>query len=248
MPFQYDPAVRVIVLGAGFAGLELTTRLSDELGDDLDVLLIDGRDGFVFGFPKLDVMFAGANAPSVHHRYRDFVKPGVRFVQAMVTAIDLETKRVKTTAGTFDADVLVVCLGADLDPAATPGLLKGGHEFYTEEGAFALRDVLAAFEGGRVVVAVTSTPFKCPPAPSETVLLLHEFLRSRSRSRPRPRRRRPYWSPSRSAPSSGIPTRPCGRSIRRAASLSSTTAGRCPTTSSSLYPCTGPPRWSSTPG
>lgn len=171
--------MRVIVLGAGFAGLELTTRLSDEFGDDLDVLLIDGSDGFVLGFSKLDVMFGRLDAPSVHHPYRDFAKPGVRFVQATVTAIDPAAKRVETTAGTFDADILVVCLGADLDPAATPGLLEGGHEFYTEEGAFALRDVLAAFEGGRVVVAVASAPFKCPPAPSETVLLLHDFLSSR---------------------------------------------------------------------
>jgi sulfide:quinone oxidoreductase len=75
--------------------------------------------------------------------------------------------------------VLVVALGADLHPDATPGLLEGGHEFYTEPGAFALRDVLARFEGGRVVVAVTSTPFKCPPAPSETALLMHDFLETR---------------------------------------------------------------------
>lgn len=129
-------------------------------------------------------MFGRSDAPSVHHPYRDLVKPGVRFVQATVTAIDPATRRVETTAGTFDADILVVCLGADLDPQATPGLLEGGHEFYTEEGAFAARDVLAAFEGGRVVVAVTSTPFKCPPAPSETVLLLHELLSDPRHSRP----------------------------------------------------------------
>ena len=43
-------------------------------------------------------------------------------------------------------------------------------------GAFALRDVLADFDGGRVVVGVTSTPFKCPPAPSETALLVHDYL------------------------------------------------------------------------
>jgi sulfide:quinone oxidoreductase len=49
--------VRVLVLGAGFGGLELTTRLSDELGDDADIVLIDKADGFVFGFSKLDVMF-----------------------------------------------------------------------------------------------------------------------------------------------------------------------------------------------
>ncbi|MGH9045786.1 MAG: FAD-dependent oxidoreductase, partial [Acidimicrobiales bacterium] len=50
---------------------------------------------------------------------------------------------------------------------------------YTEESAFGLQDVLAGFPGGQVVVAVTSTPFKCPPAPSETALLMHEFLTER---------------------------------------------------------------------
>ena len=104
------------------------------------------------------------------------MKPGVRFVQTSITAIDPVAKRVETDAGAFDADVLVVALGADLDPAATPGLLEAGHEFYTVPGAFACRDVLHDFDGGRVIVAVTSTPFKCPPAPSETALLVHDFL------------------------------------------------------------------------
>ncbi|MET0901762.1 MAG: FAD/NAD(P)-binding oxidoreductase [Acidimicrobiales bacterium] len=168
--------MRIVVLGAGFGGLELTTRLSDELGDDADVTLIDMADGFIFGFSKLDVMFGKAQADAVHHAYADIVKPGVRFVQTAITAIDPVAKRVETEAGAFDADVLVVALGADLDPAATPGLLEAGHEFYTVPGAFACRDVLQDFAGGRVIVAVTSTPFKCPPAPSETALLVHDFL------------------------------------------------------------------------
>jgi len=171
--------MRVLVLGAGFGGLELTTRLSEELGDDADVTLIDQADGFIFGFSKLDVMFGRAQPDAVRHAYADLVKPGVQFVSATVTAIDPVAKHVETDAGAFDADVLVVALGADLDPAATPGLLEAGHEFYTVPGAFACRDVLDAFDGGRVIVAVTSTPFKCPPAPSETALLMHDHLVSR---------------------------------------------------------------------
>lgn len=171
--------MRVLVLGAGFGGLELTTRLSEELGDDADVTLIDKADGFVFGFSKLDVMFGKAQADAVHHAYADIVKPGVQFVAATITAIDPVAKHVDTDAGSFDADVLVVALGADLHPEATPGLVEAGHEFYTVPGAFACRDVLEAFDGGRVIVAVTSTPFKCPPAPSETVLLTHEYLTAR---------------------------------------------------------------------
>ena len=113
--------MRVVVLGAGFGGLELTTRLSEEFGADVDVVLIDKTDNFVFGFSKLEVMFGRAVPDQVRHPYRDFVKPGVQFVQANINAIDPNAKRVETDAGTFDADVLVVALGADLHPEATPG-------------------------------------------------------------------------------------------------------------------------------
>jgi sulfide:quinone oxidoreductase len=171
--------MRVVVLGAGFAGLELTTRLSEELGEEADVVVIDKTPGFVFGFSKLDVMFGRTTADAVFHPYADFVKPGVRFVQAEIRSIDAAAKRVETDAGTFEGDVLVVGLGADLDPAATPGLLEDGHEFYTEAGAFATRDVLESFDGGRVVVGVVRPPFKCPPAPSETALMMHDFLQDK---------------------------------------------------------------------
>ena len=171
--------MRILVLGAGFGGLELSTRLSEEFGDELDLVLIDKGEGFVFGFSKLDVMFGRAMPSSVVHPYHDVVKPGVRFVRTTITSIDPVAKRVETEAGVFEGDILVVALGADLDPAATPGLVEAGHEFYTVPGAFALREVLSEFEGGNVIVGVTSAPFKCPPAPSETALLMHDFLTAR---------------------------------------------------------------------
>jgi sulfide:quinone oxidoreductase len=62
------------------------------------------------------------------------------------------------------------------DPAATPGLVEAGHEFYTVDGGFAARDVLASFGGGRVIIGVTSTPFKCPPAPSETAMMRPDYF------------------------------------------------------------------------
>ncbi len=173
---HYPAHVRVVVLGAGFGGLEVSSRLSEELGDAVEVLLVDRSDGFVFGFSKLDVMFGRLPVAAVFHPYADLAKPGVRFVRAEVTRIDPEARRVETEAGPLEADVLVVALGADLHPEATPGLVQGGHEFYTEAGAFGLREVLSGFDGGEVVVAVTATPFKCPPAPSETALLVHDLL------------------------------------------------------------------------
>jgi sulfide:quinone oxidoreductase len=84
--------MRVLVLGAGFGGLELTTRLSEEFGDDVDVVLIDQSDRFIFGFSKLDVMFGRAVSSTVLHPYRDLAEPGVRFVQSTVRSIDPATQ------------------------------------------------------------------------------------------------------------------------------------------------------------
>lgn len=170
---------RIVVLGAGFGGLEVTALLAERLGEQVDVTLVDRREGFTFGFSKLDVMFGRASPAHVLHPYRDIVKPGVRVVRDEVRAIDPVRRRVTIDSGELDADILVLALGANLHPEETPGLLAGGYEFYTEPGAYAAGDAIAAFGGGRVVVGVTSTPFKCPPAPSETVLLTHDYLVSR---------------------------------------------------------------------
>ena len=171
--------MRVVVLGAGFGGLEVASGVAEQLGSEADVIVIDRTEGFVFGFSKLDVMFGHADAGAVLHRYADIARPGVRFVPATIESIDPERRMVRTDAGTFEADVLVVALGADIDPAATPGLVEWGHEFYSEAGAFRLQRTLAETAGGDFVIGVTSTPFKCPPAPSECALLTHDLLTRR---------------------------------------------------------------------
>src|SRR5207237_820816 len=119
----------VVILGAGFGGLELSTMLSEALGDDVDVTLIDKNDAFVFGYSKLDVMFGRTTPDAVRLAYRDIAKPGVRFLQQTITAIDPETRTVTTDGGVHEADYLVVALGADYDLDATPGLADGDNEF-----------------------------------------------------------------------------------------------------------------------
>ena len=169
---------RVLVLGAGFGGLELATVLSDALGDDAGVTLIDSADAFVFGYSKLDVMFGRVTPEEVHLPYAEVVKPGVQLLRETVTAIDPEARRVTTAADEHEAETLVVALGADYDYDATPGLAEA-NEFYSVAGAERLREVLPRFTSGRAVVGVCGAPFKCPPAPSEAVLLLHDYLSER---------------------------------------------------------------------
>ncbi len=153
--------------------------MSEELGEGVEVTLIDKGDSFVFGFSKLDVMFGRKTAEAVRLPYSDFAKPGVRLLRETIVAIDPEARSATTDAGLHEADVLVVALGADYDMDATPGLAEGGNEFYSVPGAERVGELLPSFTQGRAVVGVCGAPFKCPPAPSEAALLLHDYLSAR---------------------------------------------------------------------
>ncbi len=170
---------RVLILGAGFAGLELATRLSDEVPDRVDVTLIDQSDWFAFGYSKLDVMFGRETPDAVRLYYRDIVKPSVRFRRETIRSIDPVHRTVTTDRETYETDVLVIALGADVAPELTPGLVEGGHDFYSPAGAERLRELLPSWDGGDVVISVLGPFYKCPAAPYETAMMLHDFLTQR---------------------------------------------------------------------
>jgi sulfide:quinone oxidoreductase len=167
---------QVLILGAGFAGLELATRLSETLADEVHTTLIDQNDSFTFGFSKLDVLFGRTATSDVLLRYDDISREGVEFRQERVTSIDPESRHVTTDAGSYDPDILVVALGADYDFAATPGFEEGGVEYYSIPGAERMRDVITSFAAGSILIGILGHPFKCPPAPFEGALLLHDHF------------------------------------------------------------------------
>jgi sulfide:quinone oxidoreductase len=166
----------VVILGAGFGGLELASRLSDSLADEVRVTLIDQNDSFTFGFSKLDILFGRQDAGSVRLHYRDLSKDGVEFRQERVTSIDPTGRHVTTDRDSYEADILVVALGASYDFAATPGFAEGGLEYYSVAGAERLRDALPDFNSGTILIGILGQPFKCPPAPFEGAFLLHDHL------------------------------------------------------------------------
>jgi sulfide:quinone oxidoreductase len=169
----------VVILGAGFAGLELATRLCESLPGEVRTTLIDQNDSFTFGFSKLDVLFGRKTREDVLLHYSDISKEGVEFRQERVTEIDPETRRVTTDESAYDADILVVALGADYDFAATPGFAEGGVEYYSVAGAERMRTTLADFHAGTIVIGILGHPFKCPPAPFEAAVLLHDHFLDR---------------------------------------------------------------------
>lgn len=169
----------VVILGAGFAGLELATRLSESHADELRVTLIDQNESFTFGFSKLAVMFGQKSLDEVRLPYAGIDKPSVEFRRERVTSIDASARHVETDGGSYDADILAIAMGAAYDIEASPGLAGGGLEYYSPEGADRMREPILEFERGKILIAILGHPFKCPPAPFEGALLFDDHFKRR---------------------------------------------------------------------
>ena len=104
----------------------------------------------MFGYSKLDVMFGRETPEAVRLYYRDIVKPSVTFRQETIL-LDRPGRASgsRPIAASYDTDVLVVALGADVAPELTPGVVEDGNEFYTVAGAERVRDVVSSFDARR---------------------------------------------------------------------------------------------------
>lgn len=168
---------KILILGAGFGGLETASGLGAVMKEGYEITLIDKNEAFFIGFSKIDVLFGRRTEEQVKYRYENLRLQDVRFVQATITSIDTDAKSVATTRGTFSYDYLAVALGASLDNHAIPGFVESGaNEFYSMEGAVRLRPILEAFSRGTLLIAIFKPPYKCPPAPYEVAYQLHDLF------------------------------------------------------------------------
>jgi len=110
-------------------------------------------------------------------------RPGRGVPHGEIARIDPQRREVEIAGETLAADALVIALGAEYAPEAIPGLAQAGLNLYTMDGAIAIRDTLARFEGGRIVVLTAAPMYKCPAAPYEAALLVDSHLRKRGRAR-----------------------------------------------------------------
>ena len=171
---------QVVIFEAGFGRLELSTLLSERPADEVDVTLIDQNDAFTLGFSKLDIVFHHQTRDDVQLPYRRLAKPGSRSGRRRSSPSIRNADMWPLNEATYDADFLLVALGADYDLAATPSFVEGGFEYYSVDGAQPLRHALPSFRGGNVLLAVLSIPFQCSLAPYQGILLLHDYLVERA--------------------------------------------------------------------
>ncbi len=169
----------IVVLGGGIGGLVVANELKRLLGDGHRVVLVEKNRDFVFA-PSFPWLMVGSRRPGqIAKETSHLVRPGVELVRAEVREIDAAGGTVVTTTGSLEYDELVVALGADLAPDAMPGYAQIAHNFFDLKGANGLGQALRDFRGGRLLVAVSALPYKCPAAPYEAAFVLEDALRRR---------------------------------------------------------------------
>jgi len=168
-----------LVLGAGIGGIVAAETLRKLLPASDRVIAVD-RAGQHFFPPSLLWLMVGERSPEEFSRPLDrLLRRGIEFRQGSVTRIDPVQREVEIDGQSLRADALVIALGAEYAPKTIPGLAEAGLCIYTMEGATAIRDTLARFSGGRIVILTAAPQYKCPAAPYETALLVDDYLRKR---------------------------------------------------------------------
>lgn len=168
---------KVMILGGGFGGLAAAHELRGRLGPEHEVTLLAADDRFFVGYAKLWDLVGTRSLVQGTGRLSALDERGIRFVHAQVTAIDPDRRAVETSAGSFDADYMVVALGAAADRRKLGSAERGAHDLYDPDRLPAMRAELGSLHDGRVVVGVLGVPYVCPPAPYEAAFLVEEFLR-----------------------------------------------------------------------
>ena len=175
---------KIIILGAGCAGSMIANKLRKLLNrEEWSITIIDKDDKHVYQPGLLFIPFGIYKPEDVIRSRSEFIPKGVNFIIDEIIALDTNTQRVETTAGSYEYDKIVICTGVSLAPGEIPGLAetwqKTAFDFYTLNGAVNLSRAMRDFKSGKLILNIAEFPFKCPVAPLEFVYLADAYFTER---------------------------------------------------------------------
>jgi len=172
---------KVLILGCGLAGSTVAVRLAGKVRKRASIRVIEPKQNFQLPASFQWVMMGWRRPSEVQRSLRPLARKGIDIVNDSVEKISIQKKIVKTKTGEYSYDHLIIATGADYATSLIPGFEEYANHAYDLEHATKFRDHVQKFKGGRLIVAISRVPFKCPPAPYEVALLLEQHFRSTGR-------------------------------------------------------------------
>lgn len=170
---------QILILGAGFGGLTAAHGLRRGLGTEHRITIVDKQQLFFMGLTKPWVLNGTRQVGDNPGNRTLLAKKGIDFIEGEVRSIDVGAKQATVGKRKLTFDYLIIALGADYSPDSTPGFSKYATNLYTESGCAEIRDQLRSVTSGTITVLVCGLPFKCPPAPYESTMIIDDVLRKR---------------------------------------------------------------------
>ncbi len=174
---------KIIILGGGTAGTIMANKLRKALDrNEWKITVIDKHKTHYYQPGFLFIPFGIYTRQDVVKPKMDFFPVGVEVLFTEVDRIDAPNNSLLLYDGTIlHYDILIIATGTQTRPDQTPGLTdklwyKNIFDFYTIEGALALREFLKRWEGGDLIINIAEMPYKCPVAPLEFAFLADEYF------------------------------------------------------------------------
>ncbi|MEN8115933.1 MAG: FAD/NAD(P)-binding oxidoreductase [Bacteroidota bacterium] len=174
---------RLVILGAGTAGTMMANKLRNTLDrEEWNITIVDQFKTHYYQPGFLFIPFGIYNKEDVIKPKADFIPAGVNMVYSAIDRIEAGENKVHLEGGqVLNYDYLIIATGTKTFPDETSGLqdklwYKEIFDFYTVEGAVALQKFFKGWEGGKLVMAITELPYKCPVAPLEFVFLADAYF------------------------------------------------------------------------
>jgi sulfide:quinone oxidoreductase len=174
---------RIVILGAGFAGLETAFLLRMRLRDRAQLTLVSEREAFTFRPNAIYVPFGADPEDLVVDLQAAFARRRIDFRQGRVTGVDPDAHVVQLDGRRLEYDKLVIATGAGMRPQEIPGLAEQAATIWTPQSMLGVRerfervrDDARAGRRSRVLFLIPPNN-KCAGPLYEIVMMLETWLR-----------------------------------------------------------------------
>ena len=171
----------IAIVGGGSGGVSTANHLAYKLREqvkvgEVKIILVEGSQSHYYQPGFLEIPFDLMTPSSTYKPVSRMLADGIMLVPEFATALDLKNRVVRTDRQSINYDFLVIATGARYDYDSIPGLKQGTNNFYSLDSAVEFKKKLNSFKSGRIVVGVSSMPYKCTPAPLEAVFMLNDYF------------------------------------------------------------------------